>query len=284
MIAKQKLGAPAFITAVGILVLNDWYLKHTLANTLTGKLSDLAGLFAFPFFLSAFFSHRKVSIYVFTGLLFVAWKSPVVQPLIDIFNSLGIPVHRTIDYSDYLALIILPFSFYIFNRAKVDSMKPLVLNTTVVLSSLAFMATAMPPGKYTSFVEIDKTYTFNFSRRELISRLNMIQLEYLDDFNKYGGQADFDSKTNIFHSQGKKDTLAMILDFEKVKDADTIILRTSYAHVSISGNDSGSQMKLLSLYCFVPRAQQGKYKDKAIKFVEKNLVKKIQNYRYRKYR
>jgi hypothetical protein len=284
MNAKQKLESPAFIIAVSILILNDWYLKSNYANGLTGKLSDFAGLFALPFFLSALFPGKKAWIYVFTIPLFIIWKSPIVQPLINAFNNLGIPVHRTVDYSDCVALIILPFSFYVFNRAKVYRAKPLVLNSIAIFSLFAFTATSMPPGKYTSFVEIDKTYTFNCSRRELISRLNMVQLEYLDDLNKYGGQVDFDSNTNVFHDTGKKDTLAMILDDEKVKDTDTIHLRTSYAHVNISGNSTHSELKLLSLYCFVPRSQKDDYKNKAIRFFEKDVIKKITNYKHPLYR
>lgn len=47
----KKLGNPVFLIALFILILNDWVLKHTFNNTLTGKLSDFAGLFAFAFFL-----------------------------------------------------------------------------------------------------------------------------------------------------------------------------------------------------------------------------------------
>jgi len=63
MKTTQKLGNPGFIIAVLLLVLNDWYLKETCPNVLTGKLSDFAGLFAFPFLLSALFPRRTVTVY-----------------------------------------------------------------------------------------------------------------------------------------------------------------------------------------------------------------------------
>lgn len=46
----NRLANPIFIVSVVLLILNDFYLKATFGNIITGKLSDLAGLFAFPFF------------------------------------------------------------------------------------------------------------------------------------------------------------------------------------------------------------------------------------------
>ncbi len=60
--AKRNLGHPVFLLSVLLLLLNDWLLKPLFHNDLTGKLSDLAGLFAFPFFLSAFFPAHKRTI------------------------------------------------------------------------------------------------------------------------------------------------------------------------------------------------------------------------------
>jgi hypothetical protein len=276
---RQKLGNPIFIFSVFILILNDWCLKQAFSNELTGKLSDFSGLFAFPFLLSAILPRRAIKVYVFTSLIFITWKLPIVQPFIKGLNNLGIPVGRTIDYTDYAALIVLPFSFYIFNRPTVYSLKPIVLNGLVILSSLAFIATSMPPGKNEKFVGINKTYSFDFSRRELISRLNMVQLEYVDAINKYGAQVDFDSKKNIFHFKDRKDTLAMILDYEKIKDTDTISLHTSYAEINISGSGNSSNLKLLSIYKFVPWASKADYKAKAIRVFERSIIRKIKHYR-----
>ena len=40
---------PAFLAALGLLVLNDGLLKPLFHNALTGKLSDFAGVFAFAY-------------------------------------------------------------------------------------------------------------------------------------------------------------------------------------------------------------------------------------------
>lgn len=284
MKAIQKLGNPIFIISLLILVLNDWYLKQTFSNSLTGKLSDFAGLFAFPFFLSALFPQKVRRVYVFTMLFFLIWKSPLVQPIIDILNGVGIPTHRTIDYTDYLALAILPFSFFIFNKSALYALKPIFINGIIIFSSLAFMATSMPPGENGNFTNLNKNYTFNFSKRELIARLNLLQVEYVHDLNKYGpAKADFDSKTNVFYYKDdykkEKDTIAVLLDYEKIKDADTIRLRTLYAQMNISGNDATSNLKLLSLRGYIKKAGKGSYETKAIKYFERFVVKPLGNYK-----
>ena len=55
----NKIGNPVFIISVLILITNDFYLKAAFHNDLTGKLSDFAGLFAFPFLFSALLYKNK---------------------------------------------------------------------------------------------------------------------------------------------------------------------------------------------------------------------------------
>ena len=280
MKAKQKLGNPAFFFFVSVLVINDWFLKHTFSNIITGKLSDFAGLFAFPFFFTALFPKHKQKIYIGTLLLFVIWKSPFVQPIIDRLNQIGFGLNRTVDYSDYIALIILPFSWLMFERSGLYRLKPLYLNLLVIFSALAFLATARVPGADKRYDNINKDYTFNFSKRELIERFNMLQMEYVRDFNKYGNsKLDFDNNTKTFYFQQRKDTIAVILDYEKVKDTDTINLRTFFAQINLSGNNTSSDLKLIRVTAYVPKSFKGDYKPKAIASFEKFVVNKIRSYK-----
>lgn len=293
--AKHKLGNPVFIAAVLLLIVNDWYLKQTFHNGLTGKLSDFAGLFAFPFLLSALFSRKIKLVYFFTLLFFIVWKSPLMQPVIDGLNGAGVPIQRTIDYTDYIALISLPLSFYQFNKPAVYRIRPAILNMLVVCSLISFIATTMPPGAYTRFNDINKVYTFDFSKRELVSRINALQLDYVQEFNKYvrdnnkhsygalykdTARVDFDRRSNIFYYsssliKNKRDTLAMLIDYERVKDADTIVLKTMYANLNISGNNSTSQLKLLSLSNYVRKSEKGDHKEIAVRIFEKFTLKTI---------
>src|SRR5688572_12522313 len=96
---------PAFIISLIVLLLNDFYWKHEYGNWLTGKLSDFAGLIVFPIFLGEVFKRiSKIFIIIFTVLFFAWWKSPLSQPLINIFSSFDVQLHRTIDYTDLLAM------------------------------------------------------------------------------------------------------------------------------------------------------------------------------------
>jgi len=279
MNAKQKLGNPTFIVALILLVLNDWYLKQTYSNGFTGKLSDFAGLFAFPFLLSALLPRHAVKLYFFSAVLFIVWKLPVIQPLLDALNYMGMPVHRVVDYTDYIALIMLPVSWYVFERSTNYQFKPLLLNGLVMVSAFAFVATSQVPGKEKTFYNINKTYSFNCSKRELISRYNMVVTRDVDQANKYGGNVDFDIKTGTFHYNGKNDTLATLLDFEKVKSLDTIYLNTTYTRIGFFGNDVISGIKLYGSRIYVPTGKDEKYKEKASRFFESWLIKPIRNYR-----
>lgn len=202
MTAANKTGHPLFIICVFILILNDWYLKPVFHNTLTGKLSDFAGLFALPYLLSSMLPKHTLKIHVWTGLLFIVWKSEFAEPLIAFANSLRIPVSRTIDFTDNIALISLLFSYYILKSSFALNIKPILHKALVAASCLAFAATSMPPREDRTFTQIDKVYTFDISKRELVSRLNMVQVKQIHKINKVSGKIDFNEDSNIFYFQG----------------------------------------------------------------------------------
>ncbi|WP_462250863.1 hypothetical protein [Ferruginibacter sp.] len=273
---KQKLAHPAFILSVLLLITNDWLFKVSFHNFITGKLSDFAGLFAFPFFLSTVFPRLKKPLHVFTGVLFIFWKSDLSQPIINLLNSIYIPVNRTIDFGDNIALISVIFSYIFFNTCTQPYIaKPIFIKVIAIVSCIAFMATSVPPRDLRKFIAIDKEYPFNFSKRELLSRLNSVQLKEINQANKVSGQVDFDSETNVFHFHGETDTLALILDYEKIKDTDTVRYKTSFVEIMITGNDNTSMLKLVSIYYYVPKHKEKDFRDKAITVFEKWVVKKI---------
>lgn len=110
---------PLFLAGLFILLLNDISLKYEFHNGLTGKLSDITGLFVFSFFLLVFFPKRPIHVLLFCGIFFTWWKSPFSQSFIDTANSI-IPfsIVRVIDYTDLFALAVLPLSYYIFKKNK----------------------------------------------------------------------------------------------------------------------------------------------------------------------
>jgi hypothetical protein len=295
MHTRQKLGNPLFIIAVLVMLINDWYLKQTYPGFISGKLSDFTGLFAFPFFIAALFPGRTGWVYIITFILFLYWKSPLAQPFIDGLQILGIPLNRVVDYSDYIALSILPLSYYTFKVSPLYRAIPALLNMLIFFSALSFLADSY--GRPVTFTNINKTYTFNCSKRELVSRINSMQLEYIHKLqylwqgrNKPNGgnikadgpQFDFESKTNIFvytTSTGERDTIAQLFDYKKVKDQDTIKLDTHYTSIIISGNDTTSQVTLLGMRAFLPTAtNKQKDKNRAIGYFEHYFIKKIKSY------
>jgi hypothetical protein len=114
---------PLVLTAIFLVALNDHYLKQSgLAGLLTGKLSDFAGLFFFPFLLIDLASlicrrwQESAGLFVacaaFTGISFTALKcSPLaLQIYRDLYASLGAQVSVVRDPSDLYALIMLPLA------------------------------------------------------------------------------------------------------------------------------------------------------------------------------
>src|SRR4051812_6739256 len=106
----QLLISPIYLGAVGLLLLNDFALKHARPGWFTGKLSDFAGLFAFTVFVLVLWPRTWTPILV--AVAFAFWKSPFSDSAILAWNSLtGFKVGRTIDYSDLVALISVPLAW-----------------------------------------------------------------------------------------------------------------------------------------------------------------------------
>lgn len=102
----KNLLSPIFIFCLVLLILNDFLLKATFHNVLTGKLSDFCGLFIFPVFWSALFPKFKSWIFILSGMLFVFWKSEYASGPIELVNTF-FPLERTVDLTDLLALPVL---------------------------------------------------------------------------------------------------------------------------------------------------------------------------------
>ncbi|HMG92583.1 MAG TPA: hypothetical protein VK589_21145 [Chryseolinea sp.] len=134
-----------FLICLALLLLNDFYLKAQFHNGLTGKLSDFCGLFLFASFWSAFLPRKKPEVYFLTALIFVVWKSPYSQSLIDLFSRTFYTINRTVDITDLIALVILPIGFF-YNPE--NTLKPKVNPLLVAaVSFFAFCATSVPDAR-----------------------------------------------------------------------------------------------------------------------------------------
>ena len=134
-IAVRLLTSPIALAALALLAVNDHYLKAAYHNGLTGKLSDVAGVVLLPFFLKAISGCRNWVAVVVTGLFFTWWKSPYSQGFLDAFNSLGwFHAGRVVDYTDLLALVLLPLAYYALRDAE---RRPAATPQRLVLSRYA---------------------------------------------------------------------------------------------------------------------------------------------------
>ena len=159
-----------FIFGLMVLLLNDFILKDVYGNWFTGKLSDFTGLFVFLVFWSSLLPKYPKLVFWIIGALFTFWKSQYSQPAIDIWNSVGIlNIHRTVDYSDLVALTILPFAYlYIhddrqFRYLNVSPIYP------IMLSAFAFAATS-----YRTNVETESEFYFPYPKDSLTIRLHVL--------------------------------------------------------------------------------------------------------------
>jgi len=144
-IKYEVFHSPLFVSALFVLLINDYFLKYQFTSWLTGKLSDFAGIFVFAQFFFALFPNKTRTTACITALSFVYWKSPLSQPLIDGWNSLAIvPVTRTVDASDLLALAMLPIArLYFFSLQRSPTPKTLAF-PVALLALVAIMGTAVP--------------------------------------------------------------------------------------------------------------------------------------------
>ena len=131
-----------FLVCLSILLINDFYLKAEYHNWLTGKLSDVCGLYVFASFWTAIVPNWKRTIYFTTAVVFVIWKSPYSQGFIDFFSDHIYVIHRVVDFSDLISLLVLPIGFYyVPNRALRLKLNPVPI---AILTVISFCATSVP--------------------------------------------------------------------------------------------------------------------------------------------
>ena len=238
-----------FMTGLILLLLNDFIFKEMYGNWLTGKLSDFTGLFIFPLFWTALFPKNKNKIFLFTALFFIFWKSPYSERFIDYWNMLiFFKITRVVDYSDCIALFILPIAFQY--ECKNNTNKHLKLNPAypLILSAFSFMATSLP----NHVVEVEKEYTFEFSKDTLSRRI--YNLPFIDNYFRDNYRMD---STGLFYVDlNGSDTIVSENELVNRFVQDTMILPVKEdfciggydARITLSGDDQISNIKLLEFY------------------------------------
>lgn len=174
-----------FLVSIFLLLLNDFYLKEQFHNFLTGKLSDFVGLFAFSYFFSVLFKKNIKLIYFLTGILFIFWKSSSSQFAIDFLNDIGLGINRVVDYSDLIALLILPLSYHYRtkNTSGIKKIYFLPKEFIIGICSFAFIATTLP--KERGEINLKSSYETEFEIQKDSLLRKMFEYYQSDDDPKY---------------------------------------------------------------------------------------------------
>src|SRR5687767_7512311 len=146
---------PLSLLSIAVLLLNDHVFKTISPSWITGKLSDFAGLFFFPFIVAAglsillskfnlpprvlgnlAFGFVAIWFFLFKTTLFVNQTS-----IIFVSKLLGYPIQLLLDHSDLLALIILWPSWKLWNQI-FEAKKLRAGYASLLVGILACMATS----------------------------------------------------------------------------------------------------------------------------------------------
>ncbi len=175
--SSQILTSRAFLLSLSLLLLNDFYIKPHFPGLISGKLSDVAGLFAFALFWIAMFPKFRGTVCVVIALAFILWKSSYSQPIIDALNGLQMGrISRTVDLTDLIVLPIISLAYIYGGREKQRRQVPRwTAAFMAVVAVFAFTATS-----YRTRFDYQNKYYFQGSKTDLFNRIDELHLTYFD--------------------------------------------------------------------------------------------------------
>jgi hypothetical protein len=180
------LSSPAFVLSLAVLLLNDFWLKSAYPGALTGKLSDFAGLFAFSLVVAAFLPRSTGFAYATVALAWMWWKSQLSDGPIATWNEqTPYDLHRVVDYTDWIALLVLPVSYAYLRR--VTRNQPTILGRramplVLVTAAFAFGATSYSGTTYELTPDDPATtYQLGFPAEDFAERLDATGLWHTRD-------------------------------------------------------------------------------------------------------
>ena len=240
-----------FIAGLLILALNDHYLKQQYGNWLTGKLSDFAGLLIFPMFLQFLFPQLSKWSVIITGLFFIFWKLPVSENFIQFYNKIAfISISRTVDYSDFIALCVLPLSWYLIQRIDQYRIKipfPMILRYTAIVPIVVIFMATQPSIKQRMFhggdIHIGKYYRLKMSEAQALSKLKAQGYEIIPDTSKSGylGKTDGYIINNLVLDGGKDTIESLQFAFLKTRNNPYLLIN----NIKLKPGDKVKNLKVL---------------------------------------
>ncbi len=165
---------PILLVSLALLLINDHYLKEAFPGVISGKLSDIAGLICWTWFWLTLLANRRVEVHItavlVTAVGFVWWKSPLSDAFIMQWNTfMPYSIGRVVDYTDLLALAVLPVVLYKFQHAlrqplsqiKLSKLAPVLRIGVGALAVFAFAATTEDDDGNNPAVFSDQDFVFD---------------------------------------------------------------------------------------------------------------------------
>lgn len=262
---------PGFLVALVLLLANDFYLKTHYANWLTGKLSDFSGLYVFTQFIATCFGGRIVATAITSAVLFAVWKSPLATPLIELVNRYSaMPIHRTIDYTDLMALAVLPLAVR-FYGTRTTFPWGFIKYPVAVLAMLGIMATSTIRPSYdvrmdlrdlpnrergigSTYAEVDKLLTARGMRCVACAEESSYR-EYSDSKANISARLNYDNAARtLFVSLGtyspdtaksKTDELqAVLMELLRPRFENITVVRTASAYETTAPSRSTWELRI----------------------------------------
>lgn len=245
--ASALLTSPGFVVAVALLLTNDWVLKSAVGGWWTGKLSDFAGLFAFPLFWAAFLPGRQREIYALTALGFLAWKSPLSGPPLAAWNGLGFwPLARVVDYSDWIALVALLPSYRLAcsYHLRVACARPLIRARALVrrASAVATGAIAIVAFAATSrvaegprFPSPNEGYVFTYPKNEVRAQLDSLRTQDRRESVRGPRTGSVDTLSLTFGDVRKDQQESVTIELRETTAGETAVTLLGIAYLRVRG-------------------------------------------------
>ncbi len=177
----RSILSPLWILALGILILNDHFLKAEWSNAFTGKLSDFAGLFLAPVLFAWVLGVKsKRGLYgsgLAVGLVFAGINlSPALALFWDRSLSLIFPYTTTVDPTDLIALIMIPLGIEMLGFSEVDSNKKnTYIGRALALVGIAASLASADPIDVNPAMETSRVSIYNQSNEMHILRIRSLE-------------------------------------------------------------------------------------------------------------
>lgn len=174
-----------FLSALFLLLFNDFYLKAAAPSFLSGKLSDVSGLVVFALFFTFLLGTKlKPAVFIASALLFCWWKSAFSTGFIQSWNRI-LPFYsleRTVDYSDLFCLVVL-IPVYFYQPKKIPALLPVQSMVIPVFLVTVFAMTATSKAKDIHAYTNTRTYSiresFKLKKKTHAEFLNQLALSNL---------------------------------------------------------------------------------------------------------